>query len=183
METLESFLDRLVSLCAGTKGPQRFSPPAPGPARRRPTHLVGEELQNQVTLALDLGGAGSRLQLKPGVVAAHRHLLEREARREATRTPGLGSDGRRALTFRGMLIQPRKSSAFSSEPDDADPLARTDLAICLKYLLVTRERQREASGRRFIFYGRKQRRRSSGRLPAHPAKSADFIELLAGLRH
>lgn len=36
-----------------------------------------------------------------------------------------------------MLMHPRKSSAFSSEPDDADPLERTDFAICLKYL--TRE--------------------------------------------
>lgn len=44
-------------------------------------------------------------------------------------------DGGSTLTFKGMLMQPRKSSAFSSEPDDADPLARTDLAICLKYLV------------------------------------------------
>lgn len=39
------------------------------------------------------------------------------------------------LTFRGTLMHPRKSSAFSSEPDDADPLERTDFAICLKYLI------------------------------------------------
>lgn len=50
--------------------------------------------------------------------------------------PGLG--GGSTLTFKGMLMQPRKSSAFSSEPDDADPLARTDLAICLKYLVEHR---------------------------------------------
>lgn len=46
-----------------------------------------------------------------------------------------GLDRASTLTFKGMLMQPRKSSAFSSEPDDADPLARTDLAICLKYLI------------------------------------------------
>ena len=50
------------------------------------------------------------------------------------------------LTFRGMLIHPRKSSAFSSEPDDADPLARTDLAICLKYLITRRNKKIRASG-------------------------------------
>lgn len=46
-----------------------------------------------------------------------------------------GSGGGSTLTFKGTLMQPRKSSAFSSEPEDADPLARTDLAICLKYLV------------------------------------------------
>lgn len=38
------------------------------------------------------------------------------------------------LTFKGMLMHPRKSSTFSSDPDDAEPLERTDFAICLKYL-------------------------------------------------
>lgn len=33
-------------------------------------------------------------------------------------------------------MQPRKSSAFSSLPDAAAPLALTDLAICLKYLIL-----------------------------------------------
>ena len=49
------------------------------------------------------------------------------------------------LTFSGMLMQPRKSSAFSSEPDDADPLARTDLAICLKYLMRRKKKNEKAS--------------------------------------
>lgn len=40
------------------------------------------------------------------------------------------------LTFSGTLMQPRKSSAFSSLPDAAAPLALTDLAICLKYLIL-----------------------------------------------
>lgn len=31
-------------------------------------------------------------------------------------------------------MHPRKSSTFSSDPDDAEPLERTDFAICLKYL-------------------------------------------------
>lgn len=44
-----------------------------------------------------------------------------------------------------MLMQPRKSSAFSSEPDDADPLARTDLAICLKYLTMKSKNAAKAS--------------------------------------
>lgn len=97
-----------------------------------------------MTLALDLGRAGSRLQLKPGVVASNWHLLQREDRyRSRVEASGLpGSDGGSTLTFKGMLMQPRKSSAFSSEPDDADPLARTDLAICLKYLVE----------HRFVFY-------------------------------
>lgn len=55
------------------------------------------------------------------------------------------SDWRSTLTFKGMLMQPRKSSAFSSEPEDADPLARTDLAICLKYLAITSKKQGKAS--------------------------------------
>lgn len=39
-------------------------------------------------------------------------------------------------------MQPRKSSALSSEPDDAEPLARRDFAICLKYLGRTGGAQR-----------------------------------------
>lgn len=42
-------------------------------------------------------------------------------------------------------MQPRKSSAFSSEPDDADPLARTDLAICLKYLTTKSQNAAKAA--------------------------------------
>lgn len=52
-------------------------------------------------------------------------------------------------------MQPRKSSAFSSEPDEADPLARTDLAICLKYLLITSNTQPTASCHRFMVYYQK----------------------------
>lgn len=39
-------------------------------------------------------------------------------------------------------MQPRKSSALSSEPDDAEPLDRRDFAICLKYLGRASEAQR-----------------------------------------
>lgn len=111
-----------------------YPPPNGRRAVAPPTHLIGEELQNQVTLALDFRRARPRLQLKPGVVADDGHFLQRQNPLGwPARTPA-GSAVLGALTLKGMLMQPRKSSAFSSEPEDADPLARTDLAICLKYL-------------------------------------------------
>lgn len=86
-------------------------------------------------------------------------------------------------------MQPRKSSAFSSEPDAAEPLARTDLAICLKYLLIASKMQPKASHHGFVFYYQKSLTWTEmktvllGGLPAHSAKSTDFVELLAGLGH
>lgn len=150
METLESFFDRVVSLCggAGNSVSALFSD---GRRAAAPlTHLIGEELQYQVTLALDLRRARPRLQLKPGVVADDWHFLRQTppkkhtvGRTDAHRICGFGYLV--TLTFKGMLMQPRKSSAFSSEPDDADPLARTDLAICLKYLTMRSKSAAKAS--------------------------------------
>lgn len=123
------------------------------------THLAGEELQYQVTFSLNFRRTGSRLQLKPGVISHNWDLLQEWSQqansadvlsgKSFTLYPARESicvdlSGRvwasykwdLLLTFKGMLMHPRKSSAFSSEPDDADPLARTDFAICLKYLGV-----------------------------------------------
>lgn len=41
-----------------------------------PTDLVGEELHYQVTFSLNFRRTRSRLQLKPGVIAAHWDLLQ-----------------------------------------------------------------------------------------------------------
>lgn len=50
-------------------------------------HLIGEELQYQVTLALDLRRARPRLQLKPGVVADDWHFLRQKTRGQAHGRP------------------------------------------------------------------------------------------------
>lgn len=47
-----------------------------GSGRAGGSHLAGEQLEYQVTVALHLGRAGPGLQLEPGVVASDWNLLQ-----------------------------------------------------------------------------------------------------------